>query len=61
MEFLKQISPHLLILDGNGSLVILEAIKLAHQIGFKWLHFQTIHHMHYNPYMCHVFKPLITT
>jgi hypothetical protein len=35
MEFLKQISPHLLSLDGNGSLVILEAIKLAHQFGFK--------------------------
>jgi hypothetical protein len=35
MKFLKQISLHLLILDGNGSPVILKAIKLARQFGYK--------------------------
>jgi len=39
MKFLKQISLQLLILDGNGSLVILKAIKLAHQFGFKMITF----------------------
>lgn len=39
MEFLKQISQRLLILDGNGSIVILEAIKLAHQFGFDIIAF----------------------
>jgi hypothetical protein len=37
MEFLKQTSLHLLFLDGNGSFIILEAIKLARQFGFDMI------------------------